>query len=445
MKVEYQSLIDNAITGSAKRKALVLAYYFPPLGLSGVQRTLKFVKYMPHFGWEPTVITTGPTAYYAHDTSLLREAEAIGVRILRTSGNEINARLAKGRSQTMQMPAEWLRKTASYVSNTLYIPDNKMSWAKQAYAVARSLLQREKFDVIYVSVPPFSAAVAAAQLRMESSTPLVVDYRDLWYGNQFIRYPSLYHAEKHKKLERSVLKVADRVVVTNRKMKEKILYHHHDVMSFDRISIVPHGFDPQDMETPVPPKNNEKFWLTYAGIFYDFVTPQYFLQAFAQIKQMHPNIAHDIELHFVGHFRQENRGLVRSLGLERHIFDHGYQNHDDTLRILRMSDALWMMVGYAKNADTISSGKLYEYFGTRKPIIASLPEGALRQSAESYGAALLTSPHDVEAISKAILNLYEAYKRGVLPKPNPMVVEQYRRDVLTETLTQELYRAMSLV
>jgi glycosyltransferase involved in cell wall biosynthesis len=445
MKSEFQSLVEHSTAESAKRKVLVLAYYFPPLGLSGVQRTLKFVKYMPLFGWEPTVITTGPTAYYAHDTSLLHEAETMGTRIIRTSGNEINARLARGTSHTMQMPAEWLRRTASYMSNALYIPDNKMSWAKQAYGVARSLLQREKFDVIFVSVPPFSSALVAAQLRMESSTPLVVDYRDLWYGNQFMRYPSLYHAEKHKKLERSVLKVADRVIVTNRKMKEKILHHHPDVMSFDRISIVSHGFDPQDMEAPIPAKNNEKFWLSYAGIFYDFVTPQYFLQAYAQIKHQHPQIAHDMELHFVGHFRKENRALARSLGLERHIFDHGYQNHDETLRVLRMSDALWMMVGYAKNADTISSGKLYEYFGTRKPILACLPEGALRQSAEQYGAALLTSPDDVEAIRKAILTLYDAYKRKALPKPNATVVEQYRRDALTESLTQELYRAMALV
>jgi glycosyltransferase involved in cell wall biosynthesis len=445
MKVEYQSLTDHHTQEGIKRKALVLAYYFPPLGLSGVQRTLKFVKYMPMFGWEPTVVTTGPTAYYAHDQSLQHEAEGLGVRILRTSGTEINARLAKGRSHTMQMPSEWLRRAASYVSGALYIPDNKISWAKQAYSVARSLLQRERFDVIFVSVPPFSTALMAAQLRMESSTPLVLDYRDLWYGNQFMRYPSLYHAEKHKKLERSVLKVADRVIVTNRRMKEKILHHYPDVMSFDRISMIPHGFDPQDMERTPLQKNNKKFWLTYAGIFYDFVTPEYFLKAFAQIKHQFPDIAFDTELHFVGHFRKENRALVRSLGVERHVFDHGYQNHDDTLDILQMSDALWMMVGYAKNADTISSGKLYEYFGTRKPILASLPEGALRQSAERYGASLLTSPDDVEAIRTAILTLYDQYKRGRLPQPHHTVVEEYRRDILTESLTQELYRAMTLV
>ncbi|MEW6701369.1 MAG: glycosyl transferase family 1, partial [Bacteroidota bacterium] len=107
-------------------KVLVIAYYYPPLGLSGVQRTLKFTKYMSKFGWQPTVITTGNVAYFAHDFSLLKEAEEAKVNIIRTEAFDVNAIVGR-QYETVNMPKEYVRKILSGISKVIFIPDNKNS------------------------------------------------------------------------------------------------------------------------------------------------------------------------------------------------------------------------------------------------------------------------------------------------------------------------------
>ena len=199
-------------------KVLVIAYYYPPMGLSGVQRTLKFTKYMKRFNWEPTVITAGNVAYFAHDLDMLREAEEAGVRIIRTEAYDLNSMIGK-KYGTVNMPKEYLRKLYSKFSKTFFIPDNKKSWAKKAYNTARELLQKENFDIIYVTIPPYSSFMYAAMLKKEFNIPLFVDYRDLWFGNHFAYYPTPYHRTRHKKLEYEALRASDKVIVINRKIK----------------------------------------------------------------------------------------------------------------------------------------------------------------------------------------------------------------------------------
>ena len=123
-------------------KVLIFAYYFPPMGLSGVQRTLKFAKYMSKYNWQPTVITTGKTAYYAHDMSLLKEAEESGIEIIRTESFDANSLLS--RYGTIKMPREIIRKSWSYIHKSLFIPDNKIFWSKKAFKLGSDLLTREK-------------------------------------------------------------------------------------------------------------------------------------------------------------------------------------------------------------------------------------------------------------------------------------------------------------
>ena len=133
-------------------KVLVIAYYYPPMGLSGVQRTLKFTKYMKRFDWEPTVITAGDIAYYAHDLGLLKEAEEAGVKIIRTESFDLNSVIGK-KYGTINMPKEYLRKLFSKFTKTFFIPDNKKSWAKRAYHIAQEILKKESFDIIFATPP----------------------------------------------------------------------------------------------------------------------------------------------------------------------------------------------------------------------------------------------------------------------------------------------------
>lgn len=425
------------------KNVLVFAYYFPPMGLSGVQRVAKFMKYLPDYGWRPHVVATGPTAYYAHDEALLQELVERDIQIYRTSGTDPNSRLAaKG---TIRMPHEVVRKLLSRISSTFFIPDNKRGWASQALHTARELVQTVPFDCIWVSGPPFSAVMAAAKLSVETGIPLVVDYRDLWYGNQFSFYPTPLHAHMHKQFEYDVLTHAANVVVTNRRIKERLLATYSQLDVHD-VQIIPHGYDSADIQaaqsSPAVITEKHGMTLTYAGIFYEMVTPKYFLEAVRRFRKERPDAR--INLHFAGLLRDQHKRRIKRYGLQDITTDHGYLSHPDTVRLLLDSDVLWMMVGHGKNTDTVSSGKLYEYFGTRKPILVSVQQGALRRDAERYGAAVITDPTDVKAITAAIGTLYDAWQRGTLPRPDETVVQQFDRRALTGDLAKVLATSMRI-
>lgn len=417
----------------SKQRVLVFAYYFPPMGLSGVQRVSKFMKYLPDVGWQPHVITTGPTAYYAHDESLLADLEGRDIEIYRTEGKDPNSLLKdKG---TVKMPREFFRKILRRLSDTFFIPDNKKGWARQALALGRELVQQYEFEAIFVSGPPFSSMMAAATLSKETGIPLIVDYRDLWVGNQFHFYPTLWHSSKHQQLERDVLSVASRVTVTNRRIKEHLIARYNFLRS-DEVAIIPHGFDPADFSGVSPLTRDDKsFRLTYAGIFYDVVTPIPFFKAVRKVLAENASIS--LDLHFVGLLRDEYKKAAKKYGLDGIITDHGYCDHNESVRHLLASDALWMMVGKTRNADTISSAKLYEYMASRKPLLVSVPDGTLRKDAQRYGAAWITDPDDVDAIAASIVEMYTAWNQGRMPKPHEDVIASHDRAQLTELLAKQ--------
>lgn len=416
-------------------KVLVIAYYFPPMGLSGVQRILKFVKYFPQNNWKPTVLTSAETGYFAHDPDLLKEVDE-SVQIIRVKGNELNAKLSL--LGTIKMPGEKTRKLINRINQFFYIPDNKVSWTKKALIEARKLLMNEHFDLIFVTAPPFSAFQLGAKLKKEFKIPLAIDYRDLWYGYQFSKYLTPYHAYKHKKLEYGVLKEADKIFVTNRRIKEYQMETYKFLDSND-IVIVPHGYDPTDFEiAPAIKKKNNKMILTYTGSFYEFITPKYLLKAFVLLKKERREIADNIDLYFVGAQTKELRKLTVKYGLEDSVKEFGYLTHIESVAKIKSSDVLWLMVGKGKNSDTISSGKLFEYFGSRKPILACLPDGALKSYAKQYGATYLTDPDNIENIKELLLKIYADYQINSFPIPNDEYIEKFRRDFLTEQLAKEL-------
>jgi glycosyltransferase involved in cell wall biosynthesis len=416
-------------------KVLVITYYFPPLGLSGVQRTLKFTEYMKDYNWEPTVLTTRKVGYYAHDHSLLKEAEEAGIRIIRTEGNDPNSLLYK--LGTIKLPREKVRKTLNRISQTVFIPDNKISWASKAMRKAKKILAQEKFDLIFVSCPPFSVFVKACQLKKKFNIPLAVDYRDLWYESYFSFYPTLLHKYLNKRLEYNSLKSADKVIVTNRKIKEKLL-NNFKFLTFEDVVIIPHGYDLKDFEiVQSVQKSNDKMIIGYSGIFLEYNTPVYFLRAFKQIVKERPDIASKIELHFIGHLRKENKRFVRRLNIQEYVKDLGYLEHRISIQKLLSCDVLWLMVGEKRNIDAILPGKIHEYMGTKKPIIGCVPDGAAKYALEEYGASFITKPYDIDEIKRTILKIYELFKEKKLPVPDEDVVNKYRRDYLTEQLTKQ--------
>ncbi|PID59696.1 MAG: glycosyl transferase family 1 [Ignavibacteriae bacterium] len=415
-------------------KVLVIAYYYPPLGLSGVQRTLKFTKYLKDFGWEPTVLTTGKIGYFAYDESLLKEAEDAGVTIVRTEAFDPNS-LLKSKGE-VKMPSNFWMKVLSRISKTFFIPDNKIRWSKKAAEDARRLLSEKKFDAIYISVPPFSAITPILQIKEIFHIPLFVDYRDAWIDNQFSFYPTPYHKYKNKKLESNALRRVDGIITVNRLIKENLL-KNYQFLKFDSVDIIRHGYDLQDFEDIQPVvRDTNKMVIAYSGSFYEDITPYYFFKGFKKLMQENPDIASNIELKFIGHFKREYKNLIKKLKIERFVRLTGYLEHKQSVREILSSDVLWVMLPNEEKMKVVTPGKLFEYFATRKPVIASLPDGAAKINAEEYKAAFITKPDDIAEIKETLLKVHKLFLENNLPKPDEEFIENLNRTNQTEQLAK---------
>lgn len=414
------------------RRVLVIAYYFPPMGLSGVQRTLKFVKYFSDFGWHPTVLTVQPRGYLAQDDSLLGDLEGRDVRIVRTSASGPASLVT--RKQTVKFPAEWSRKLLSRLSDTFFIPDNKIGWKRKAVARALEIAKETPFDMIFATAPPFTSLLIGRAVKKKLGIPLVFDYRDPWVDYPFKFYPTPLHKLLNVYLERRALRASSHVVTTNRRVKELILRRHR-FLGYHDIDIISQGFDPEDFQkarsTPLPQPHRKEMRITYAGVFWEDRKPDHFLRALSELLKEQPRLRGRINAHFVGNFRDENRKLVVRLGLHDAVTETGYLQHVDCVRELLASDVLWMIVG----DDVGSPGKLYEYIGAGKPILGCAPEGFIRNAVMEAGG-IVTAPDDVPAIKDALLSLFNRWERHELRGPDPIVIDSYNRVLLTRSLVR---------
>lgn len=413
-----------------RRNVLVIAYYFPPMGLSGVQRTLKFVKYLPQFGWQPTILTVTPTGYFAQDYTLLEEIRPQHIEVERVGSLDPNHLFRK--KGVVRMPSERWRKILTYVSDTFFIPDNKIGWKRKALKAGEALFAKKNFELVFATAPPFSDFLIGEELSRRFNKPLVLDYRDPWHEYPFKYYPTPFHKWKNYHLEKRVLQGASRIITTNRRVKELIL-KRYKFLDYHDVTILPQGFDPMDFANHTPPaRKTRKMRITHAGIFYGDRTPLYFLQALKKIVTDNPSLKSHVEACFVGNFHDEHMKLVKSLRLEELVVTTGYLDHAHCVEELIGSDVLWLML----NNDTQSPGKLYEYFGARKPILACVVDGFLRQTIEEAGCGVLLDPDDVDGIAAALVSFYDQYKAGGLAKPKEDIVLKYDRVELTNELSK---------
>jgi glycosyltransferase involved in cell wall biosynthesis len=422
------------------RKVLVVAYYFPPMGLSGVQRTLKFVKYLPLYGWQPTVLTVTPGSYFAYDSSLLKEIEPSQIRILRTDSIDPTRFFKKGSApdaKVVKMPREWIRKILNVGSQFLFIPDNKIGWKWKACREASELLAREKFDLIFATAPPYTDFLIGQYLKRRYKLPLVLDYRDSWIDNPYHFYLTPVHRWLHYVLEKRVLRTSDKVITINRRIKE-LLLTRYPFLQYQDVEIISQGFDPEDFNlNGVPPApGGQKMRITYSGTFIDKRTPKYFLQALARLFREQPGLRDKIEARFLGYFREENLKLVKELGLQDVVKVMGYVDHSECVRSLLASDVLWLIIGKGSGEDMMSTGKLFEYLGARKPILGCVPAGVAKTTIEDSGAGIVVAPDDVAGIASAVKSLYQKYESHTLTGPSEDYVERFNRKQLTADLAR---------
>jgi glycosyltransferase involved in cell wall biosynthesis len=418
------------------KKVLVIAYYFPPMGMAGVQRTLKFVKYLTDYNWKPAVLTIAPGGYYAKDYSLLKEIEGRNIDLLRVQTMMEPTQMLKNK-EVFNIPKESLRKLLSRVSQVFLLPDNKIGWKKKAIELAEDYIEKENIDVIYSTAPPYTDFLIGVELKQKFRLPLVFDYRDAWVDNPYNFYATPFHKMLNVKMERKALHESDHIITINRRIKE-LLISRYKFLKYNDITILSQGFDPMDFsecEKETLPKVN-KFRITYSGTFIDRRTPMYFLQAVEKLLRENPEIRNDFEACFIGHFRKENEKIVKKLKLQDIVNIVGYVDHNECVKYLKTSDVLWLIIGKGKGEDMMSTGKLFEYIGARKTILGCVPDGVAKNTILDSNAGMVTRPDDVNAISSAIHTLYIRYKNKQLPIPPDDFVDKFDRYKLTGELSK---------
>ncbi len=411
-----------------EKTVLVVAYYFPPMGLSGVQRTLKFAKYLPEYGWKPLILTSHITPYYAYDEALEKELAQLEIPVFRTTSKR------KVKAKAVKFPSTIVQKLGRYFFSAIYQPDRFIAWKNRAVRKGERIAAKHHIDAILATAPPFTDFLVAKELSEKLEVPFIVDYRDVWIDNPFHYFPTKFHKNYCIGLENEILNKAKKIIVTARTTKE-LMIQRYGIVSYDDIVIVPQGYDQEDFAQykDVAP-NPSKFVITHSGLFQDNRTPKYFLRALAGFVKKNNIEPGKFEARFVGIMRKNHLKLIGKYNLQGYVNITGFQNHGEVINHLMQSDVLWMYLD-----DTVRSpGKLYEYIGARKPLLMCVPEGEMRRVAVETKAAIATNPKDVAMIEKALETYYKLWQEKNLPVPSGPNAAKYDRKLLTGSLAKEL-------
>ncbi|MDE3058075.1 MAG: glycosyltransferase [Bacteroidota bacterium] len=435
------------------KKVLIVTYYFPPSGGPGVQRVLKFAKYLPQFGWEPVILTVENGDYPARDESLLNEIPS-SLKIYRTKIFEPYSlyRALTGKQSGVavdvnNIPKKGERKKiseaiAESIRSTLFIPDARIGWLATAVKEGKKIIEREDVRMMYSSSPPYTCALIARALHRAKKIPWVAGFRDPWTG--FLSAPKRWFlpAAIDKHLERSCFKEASRIEVAWNGICTDIRRKYPDIPS-EKIEYLPNGFDSADFPSAGRPRN-DKFTVTYTGSMYGVRNPKTFFEAVITLVNAGKVDVKKIRLRFIGRFGAEVLAMFRQPIISECVEVVSYLPHAESIRALVASDALLLVVDEFEGHNDIVPGKVFEYLGASRPIIAVAPEGAASALLRETGSGKSALHHDIAAIENIFLEYYNDYlytnnslqseESARTYQPNTEVISHYERKEVTKRL-----------
>lgn len=386
-----------------------------------MQRPLGLAKYLAEFGWKPVVITPEPGIYHTYDSSLMDEVEKHNIEVVRVQNGSF---FQSAGSKKKVRYSEWKGKLLRLFTSWFMFPDNKKGWIDPAVEKAIQLHKKDRFDALFSTGPPFSNHIIASKIKEETGLPVILDYRDDWLDNQYVTYPTRWHRDKMAELEYSTIQSSDAITVVN-SAYENVLFHRYP--SIRRAIILPNGFDPELTTFNAASISRNKFIITYSGLFYFQIQPDQFLKAVTFALKRNPDLEKVIEIQFVGSEGKVYEKLIKKLGLNDIVSFKGYRSHEETVQILQNSDLLLLILSDKTKMRNVTPGKMYEYFGTRKPVLALVPKGISRHLLNRYKAAMISNPNDISMISHELLKFYELWKKDKLPKGDQIFSESFNR------------------
>lgn len=426
------------------KKVLIITYYWVPSGGAGVQRWVKFTKYLRSFGWEPVIYTPQNPEYPALDPSLEKDVPS-DVEVVKTpiwepyniyrnlmgkKNEPINAGFISENKKS-----GWKERFSIWIRGNFFIPDPRRFWVKPSVEFLKKYISENQIDAIVTTGPPQSMHLIGAGLKKFFPTlPWLADFRDPWTNIDF--YEDL-HLTKiadrvHHRLEKKVVGNADAVVVVTKGMQEEFLK-----LQPKRIEIIPNGFDEEDFRT-VETELDKKFTISHIGTLNAARNPATFWKVLNELCTENEQFKSDLLIQLIGKVDYSVVEEINENNLKDNFVKIDYFPHNEAIAKQISSQLLLLLINQTNNAKGIVTGKLYEYLAARRPILGIGPtNGEVSEILTSTQGGEMIDYDDAKKMKETILQYYEQYKNHSLTVPTDSV-EKFSRKNLTHDLANLL-------
>lgn len=423
------------------KKVLIITYYWPPAGGPGVQRWLKFVKYLPDFGIQPIVYIPENPTYPIIDEELVSEVSDKAIILKKNIFEPYGFASIFSKNKTKKISSgiipnqrkqSFLEKLFLWIRGNLFIPDARVFWVKPSVKYLEKYIQENQIDTIITSGPPHSLHLIGLGLREKLNVKWFADFRDPWttigYHNKLRLSESA--SKKHKDLESKVLNSADVILVTSNTTKKEF-----EALTTKPIEVITNGFDVEKVEKQTL---DEKFSLAHIGSFLSERNPRILWKCLKELVKENADFKKDFQLKLIGAVSQEVLDAISEFKLDKYVNNLGYVSHKTAIEHQRKSQVLLLIEINSEETKSIIPGKLFEYMVSERPIIAIGPEGSdFSEIIHNTNTGIFVKYDEIEKLKTSILSYYEQFKIGNL-KANAVGLQQYSRKSLTEKLAKLL-------
>jgi len=435
-------LPDSLPTGYQHKKILIITYYWPPAGGPGVQRWVKFSKYLSLQGYEVFVLTVDDTiASYALLDKTLGAEVPDTVKVFKTRTREFYSTYLKI-SRKEQIPFSGfvnesepglIQKFIRLIRSHVFIPDPRKGWNRFAIKKASELIREENIPTIITTSPPHSTQLIGRKLKnLFPSINWIADFRDPWmdifYFDQLCHSPVSRYL--NRSMERSVLLSANKVIVVSNSMKKGFIKSYSPKIVTDNIIVLSNGYDEEDFKTSSVTAG-DIFTITYTGTLASNYNINALLEAAKEIKK---KVEMDFRLRFIGEVCPEYQATLKSSVMSDITELIPRVGHETVIRYLLSSHLLLLVIPKAPNNEAILTGKIFEYMAARKPIIGIGPvQGDAAAILKDTHAGTMFDYSDVEGIIGFLSEMITRFNDNK-PLTQGATIEKYSRANLTKEL-----------
>ena len=422
------------------KKILIITYYWPPAGGPGVQRWLKFTKYLPEFGYETYVYIPENPSYPILDETLAKDINP-KVKIVKNKiwepyqlAEKLNPKnkAYKGGHFEKNENQSFLSKLSVFVRGNFFIPDARKFWVNPSAEYLKDFLQKENIDTIVTSGPPHSLHLIGLKLKKQlPNLNWLADFRDPWTQISYHKELKLtsWAAKKHEDLEREVMQKADVVLATSYADGENF-----KKIGAKRVEVITNGFEEVKQQIE---KEHNYFHLTYSGGLE--MLPVALWKALAEISNENQSFREDFKLNFYGSLADDVKQSIVKQGLQTNLIVHGYVSHQESLNAINSANILILTNFENVASKGIIPGKLFEYMATGNPILAIGPADAdVEKILHKTKAGNYFSHEQVAEMKNYILSIYNQWLKNPNQKfeTNENEVQQFNRKNLTSKLVE---------